>query len=261
MSPWKRTGLWSMLLAAAGWLGACFTEIGNAEDEKLVDAEFRIEYAMDGALQRLSAAGAVAGTAAPESVLIDQFYVGVLEGEFNTQEGQEYHLWKQASPGLPADFTGKDRSAVLPEMTAPPIAWRDLGLECVFAVPAPLESGRFDFDAFQDRGYIKGTYAAAGAVSPFLFALPGASQLEFRYPRRMLDQWLADGAYHLEFVFYASRWLSGASLADAATTLDRKGKSVVILDSLHNPAEYQRLRDRFLESFNTEEVFFSQDPD
>lgn len=255
MSSWKRIGLWSILLAAAGWLGACFTEIGNAEDEKLVDAEFRIEYSMAGALARIPAA------AATESVQIDLFQLGVLEGEFNTPEGKEFHLWKQPPPGLPADFTGKDKGAVLPEARAPSIAWEDLGLECLFATPIPLDSGRFDFDAFQDRGYIKGTYANAGKVSPFLFALPGASQLEFRYPRRMLDHWLLGGAYHLEFVFYAARWLAGAPLANAVPTLDRNGKAIVILDSLNNPAEYQRLRNRFLESFNTAEVFFHQDPD
>ena len=256
MSTGKRIFRWSLMLGLACSLGACFTEIGNSEGEGLVDANFRIEYAPMPVLPRISK-----GKPAKESVSIDQFYLGVIEGEFHSPVGDEYHLWKEPDPGLPADFTGKDKSAVLPRMKAPPIIWRDLGLECRFSSPVPLEPGRFAFEGFGDRGYIKGTYADAGLESPFLFALPGGSQLELRYPRAMLDRWQAGESYHLEFIFYAAHWLAGASLGDAETILDRNGREVVVLDSLHNPAAYARLRERFLTSFNADSVFFSRDSD
>src|SRR2546423_1810066 len=105
------------ILLAAAIFGGCFTEVGNAGDDRLLEAQFSVDYSQPVKAQPKRAA---VGTTAIQTATILRFYLGVREAEFQlfdsvTNQRAEYHLWKEDSAILPVDFTGRDPAASLPE--------------------------------------------------------------------------------------------------------------------------------------------------
>ena len=261
MRPQTKTRLFLLAIPLA-LISACFTEVGNAEDEKLVSGSFRIDYAADA--QPLPKAGeaAIASPIAAEtdSIFISQFYLNLREAEFKaldsaTGRTMEWHLWKHDSLTLPVDFTGKDTSAVVPMRSLGDFHPDYLVLECVVPGQAVIRADTLDFAGFMDRGYIKGHIGTGKSPTAFLFQLPENREIHLEYSKEALKKWDRGNAYRCEFVFFATKWIDGVSFAKAEITRDKMGVSMIILGNGHNPALYQSLVDRFYKSFNTQRVF------
>src|SRR4051812_31136982 len=120
-----------ILLAAACFAG-CFTEVGNADDDRLLQAQFSVDYSQPIKTQPKRSAS---GTAAVQTATILRFYLGVREAEFQLfdsvrNQRAEYHLWKEDSAILPVDFTGRDPGASLPDQKVSGIDPLAMKLEC-----------------------------------------------------------------------------------------------------------------------------------
>jgi hypothetical protein len=233
-------------------LTACFTEVGNAEDDRLLEADFRIEYVTP------SKAIPKATATAMEAVIL-QFYLEVREAEFHlfdsvNNKRAEYHLWKDDSATLPVDFTGRDPSAVLPRQKVGSIDPLEMHLKCALPSRPTLNPDTLDFQRFSNRGYIKGFLWDGRDSTAFLFALPVAREMTLEYSKGEIDSWYAGGRYDCQFVFFANRWLAAADLAGAKEIKDVAGRRVLLLDSAHNPAAYAALTAAFYKSFNTTQV-------
>ena len=233
-------------------LAGCFTEVGNAEDERLLEADFRIEYAAPS-----KAVPKIAATAMEAIIL--QFYLEVREAEFHLfdsvkNQRAEYHLWKDDSATLPVDFTGRDPSAVLPMQKVGVIEPLEMHLKCALPSRPPLSPDTLDFQRFANRGYIKGFLWDGRDSTAFLFALPAARELTLEYSKGDIGSWYAGGRYDCQFIFFANRWLAAADLAGAKEIKDTTGRRVVLLDSAHNPTAYSALTAAFYKSFNTTQV-------
>jgi hypothetical protein len=240
-------------------LAGCFTEVGNAQDERLVEAHFQVEYASGAPLPKTTAT-------APEStkVSILQFYLKIAEAEFDLLDSinnrrQEFHLWKEDS-ALDVDFLGLDTSAMLPVEKVGVLNPHDLHLECVFPGHAPLKTDTLDFNRFHDRAYIKGVFTLGKDAIPFLFALPNTGGFELTYMGDVLDAWYADGVYQCRFIFFADKWVAGLKLAGAALSIDKGGTKVMVLDPAHNAALHDSLETRFYNSFNSFRVNYNPKP-
>lgn len=261
MRPLKKTRMF-LLAVPLALISACFTEVGNAEDEKLVSGSFHIDYSADAKpLPKAGAGGSVISiAAAADSILISQFYLNLREAEFKSFDSasgrtMEWHLWKHDSLTMPVDFTGKDTSAVLPMRSLGDFHPDNLVLECMVPGQAVIRPDTLDFAGFMDRGYIKGHVGTGKTSTAFLFQLPENREIHLEYSKEALDKWDRGNGYRCEFVFFATKWIEGISLAKAATTRDKSGTPLIILGNGHNPDLYQSLVDRFYKSFNTQRVF------
>lgn len=240
-------------------LAGCFTEVGNAQDERLVEAHFQVDYASGAPLPKTT-------TTAPEStkVSILQFYLKIAEAEFDfldsiTNRKQEFHLWKEDS-AMDVDFLGLDPSAILPVEKVGVLNPLDLHLECVLPAHAPLKTDTLEFNRFHDRAYIKGVFTMGKEVIPFLFALPNTGGFELTYMGDILDAWYVDGIYHCRFIFYANNWVAGLKLSGATVSNDKTGTKFLVFDPEHNGLLHDSLETRFYKSFNSSRTNYSPDP-
>lgn len=239
------------LLLTAACLAGCFTEVGNAEDDRLVEARFRVDYAQPATARPKSGASQTAS--------IRVFYLSVREAEFHLLdsakgERAEYHLWKEDSAAYPVDFTGRDPSAVLPAQKVAGIDPLDMRLECALPAPKALRADTLDFARFADPGFIKGVAFDGRDSTAFLFALPAGHELRLVYPKATIAAWYRDGRYACEYVFYANRWIAAADLSTAQAAKDATGRKVVLLDADHNADLHSALTTAFASAFNAAEV-------
>jgi hypothetical protein len=235
------------ILMATACFAACFTEVGNAEDEHLVEAKFRVESTRP--------AAAAPKRAFSQSASIQRFYLGVREAEFHlfdsaTNQRAEYHLWKEGGAILPVDFTGRDPAASLPNEKVGGIDPENFKLECVMPPARALRPDTLDFARFQDAGFIKGVVWDGADSTAFLFALPAGRELDLVYPKDVLKGWYRSETYRCEFVFYANDWIMAADLSHADEVRDATGRKLILLDSAHNTAAFTALTTAFTKSFN-----------
>jgi hypothetical protein len=241
------------LAGVAAVLGGCYTEIGNPGKENKVTATFSIDYAAPPPVPKRAAAA--------ESVAITQFRFNVVEANYRTVEDVEGRIWKVPdSLGRSVDFTGKDIAAVLPSVAVPAAEWTILKLESRIPAHDTLAPDTLDFDAFADRGYLKGTYARGGRKVRFLCQLPHYGKVNLVYNQELLERWRHGDAYALEFVFFARRWAAGADLLAAETFRDRHGREVAVIDLEHNRPQYDLLSASFFRAFNSWKVWKEGDP-
>ncbi len=250
-----------ILLAAACFAG-CFTEVGNAGDDRLLQAQFSVDYSQPPKAQPKRAA---AQTPPIQTATILRFYLGVREAEFQlldsaTNQRAEYHLWKEDSLILPVDFTGRDPAASLPEQKVGEIDPLAFKLECVLPVPKTLDVGTLDFTTFSDPGYIKGVVWDGRDSTAFLFALPSGKELSLAYPKSIIEAWYSGAIYHCQFIFYANKWIAAADLSYAQEAPDATGRKVILLDASHNPAAFAALTTAFSTSFNAPNVYLETRP-
>jgi hypothetical protein len=245
------------ILLAAAALAGCFTEVGNADDERLVEAKFSVEYA---AAHPKRTSGAVVQT-----VAIQRFYLGVREAEFilfdsARNQRAEYHLWREDSAVLPVDFTGRDPAAALPEQKVSGIDPQMMVLECALPAVKPVAESTLDFARFADSGYIKGVIWDGKDSTGFLFALPSGGELNLAYAKSTLVGWYSGGRYRCQFIFYADKWISAAALSKAAETRDVAGRKVILLDAAHNAGAFAALTAAFPKSFNAQNGYQEAGP-
>lgn len=245
-----------ILLAAAVFAG-CFTEVGNADDDRVLQAQFRVDYSQPAIGQPKRAAAQTA------SIL--RFYLGVREAEFQLFDSAnnrhaEYHLWREDSAILPVDFTGNDPAATLPDQKVSGIDPLSFRLECVLPAPKAVNEETLDFGAFAEPGFIKGVVWDGRDSTAFLFALPTAAELSLVYPKSLIETWYTSTHYRCEFIFYANKWIAAADLSGAAETRDATGRKVILLDSAHNTAAFAALTAAFTKSFNAPNVFLETGP-
>lgn len=240
------------ILLATACFAACFTEVGNAEDEHLVEAQFRVESSRPPA--------AAPKRAFNQTASIQRFYLGVREAEFHlfdsvTNQRAEYHLWKEDSAILQVDFTGRDPSASLPTERVGGFDPENFKLECVMPPAKALRPDTLDFARFRDPGFIKGVVWDGVDSTAFLFALPAGRELDLLYPKSVLEAWERSGTYRCEFVFYANDWIMAADLSYADEVRDAAGRKLILLDSAHNTAAFTALTTAFTKSFNAPMAF------
>ncbi|MDB5106000.1 MAG: hypothetical protein JWP91_3689 [Fibrobacteres bacterium] len=255
---WARLGT----LALGAFTGSgCFTEIGNPGKEQSVSAMFRIDYADNRiAVPKASAQPgetATPGNAnpAPDSLRIQQFYLNVVEVNYTTLDGNQGRIWKLPdSLGKTVDFTGVDTDAVLPPVAVPPADYSILKLEGRIPAHAALDPDTVAFGRFSGRGYIKGIVYYAGNPIRFLCQFPDDYKINLVYTKEILETWRQGDSYKFDFVFYASRWLSGADLTAISPASGEDGPFVLI-DQEHNPDLYSALRSSFFKSFNSSKVW------
>jgi hypothetical protein len=249
-----------ILLTAAVFAG-CFTEVGNADDDRVLQAQFRVDYSQPAVQPKRAAVGA----AAVQTASIQRFYLGVREAEFQLFDSAnnahaEYHLWKEDTAILPVDFTGNDPAATLPDQKVSGIDPLSFKLECVLPAPAAVNEETLDFGTFADPGFIKGVVWDGRDSTAFLFALPTARELSLVYPKSVIETWYTTTRYRCEFIFYANKWIAAADLSAAAETRDATGRNVILLDATHNTAAFAALTAAFAKSFNAPNVYIENGP-
>ncbi|MDB5047707.1 MAG: hypothetical protein JWO30_778 [Fibrobacteres bacterium] len=250
-----------VLAALLSWLSGCFTEVGNAEDDRLVEAKFQIDYNPN-ALPLPKSATLKADSL---KVTILRFYLNLREAEFHlfdslTNRKQDFHLWKDDVNLLPVDFTGRDTAATLPTQKVGVLNPLEMYLKCVLPTRAILKPDTVDFEGFANRGYIKGWYVTGRDTTRFLFALPKAGDFQLMYSKEALNGWYADGTYRCQFVFYANRWMAAADLTGAVCVKDKRGALLLVLDPEHNGAIHEVLETSFNKSFNASKVTYTAAP-
>lgn len=251
----KPPGIPSLLALACftAWLIGCFTEVGNAEDEKLLEAKFEIDYNRDALPLPKAAAETVA------TVHIHAFHLVLREAEYRVYDSArgttvEKHLWQGDSAGILVDFTGGGNTPALPNQMVPAGAPGVLELKCLIPARKSLNPDTLDFDRFAGLGYIKGIHSAGGKVRKFLFALPAAREMHLNYSREALAAFRQGGDYRCRFTFFATKWVSAQPIQEARTWMDRSGNPVALFDGEHNATTYQALVTAFDKSFNTTKV-------
>jgi hypothetical protein len=252
-----------MVLPLAFELGGCFTEVGNAEDDNLVKADFHIDYSPTA--KPLAKTGTVlSGTPldTPKidtgSIKIHRFYLVVREAEYHNPDGTEQHLWREDSAGAFVDFTHHDSNATLPFQNIAHQTIANLKME--FSIPpnSQLKLDTVDVDAFHNPGFIVGTIQRGSIPTYFLFALP-SGVLHLLYSQTTLESWMQGKVYNCQFQFFAGIWLANARLDTARVSLDRSGTPFILLDSTSNTALHKTLVDQFYKSFNTLNTFINQE--
>lgn len=256
MKPFPFRFLCIGLLSLPAWFAGCFTEVGNADDVKMVSGEFKIDYSPNP--QPLPKTGAAVPD--PDTLVISRFYLQIREAEFRSYDSVsertvEWHLWKEDSATLAVDFSGNDTSARLPTKNVGTFHPDYLQLQCTIPGKSPLKPDTMDVNRFSDKGYIKGVLGTGKLARVFLFQLPAAGEIHLEYSQEAISRWYIGNAYHCEFVFFATKWVESAGLAGAQSARDRNGVEMAIFDTGHNAALYQTLVDRFYKSFNTTHVF------
>jgi hypothetical protein len=250
------------ILLAVAFFAGCFTEVGNAGDDRLLQAQFSVDYSQPVKVQPKRAA---VRTFAIQTATILRFYLGVREAEFQlfdsaTNQRAEYHLWKEDTAVLPVDFTGHDPAASLPDQKVSGIDPLVMKLECVLPVPTALSTETLNFATFSDPGYIKGVIWDGRDSTAFLFALPSGIELSLAYPKSIIETWYTGTLYRCQFIFYANKWIAAADLSAAEETPDVTGRKVILLDASHNPAAFAALTTAFSTAFNAPNVYLETGP-
>lgn len=236
------------------WLSGCFTEVGNAEDDRL-SAEFKIDYSNNTQALPKAATNMVD----TDSVQILRFYLLIKEAVYQVQDsvaGQmaSKYLWREDSTSVAVDFTGADKTAVLPTETMDKKTPENLTVEAEFPFRGRLLPDTLDFTGFNDQSYIKGTYGLGTASVGFLFAFPQSKEIHLTYSKTALHGWYQDRVYHCQFTFFANKWVAGIDISKADQVSDKMGRSIAVFDSTHNVEMYQLLVTSFYKSFNTAQV-------
>lgn len=248
----NRTGL--ALATLLGFAG-CFTEVGNPgtpSKQSDVTAQFHIDYHSDS----LASSGGQAHLVLDSGLVIEQFYFNVVEANYTDLEDQNGRIWKYPdSLGFAVDFTGKDTSAVLPPVSVPPGEWHLLKVESQIPLHDTLRLDTLDWKAFAHRGYIKGVLPPSLGGHAFLCQLPPVKRVNLVYDADLLAQWRVGDAYHIDVVFFASRWLRSAKVDGGAVETDKMGREVLLFDLEHNRNLYDTLRTAFFKSFNSLKVW------
>lgn len=244
------------LLAAC--LSACFTEVGNPGKTQQVKATFSIDYNAHPTVLELPKGGALAAEipADSPSVRILRFYFNVVEANYRTVDSLDGRIWKVPdSMGRSIDFTGRDAKAVLPPVQVPMGSWTIMKLESRIPAHDTLLPDTLDFETFAHRGYIQGIWESGGKRIRFLCQLPDVYRINLVYTQASLEKWRHGDVYDLEFVFYATKWISAVQLAAAGTCRDRNGLELVVIDLEHNADQYALLKASFFKSFNSYKVW------
>ncbi len=264
MRPWLTAFTAFTLAVLLSAFNGCFTEVGNAQDERLVVAHFQVDYSPTA--KPLPKTSSAQGTATYPTTILDtnsvylkQFYLDVREAEYQyfdsaTNTPSEFHLWRDDSATLPVDFTGLDASSSLPSQKVGLKSPLSLSLDCLIPKNTGLKPDTVNINAFKDRGYIVGTCPVHGKPTPFVFALPAAPGVAMVYSKQTLQGWLVGNTYQCQFSFFATVWMANSGVDSAATIHDKIGNAFILLDSLHNPVIYNTLSTRFYQSFNTSQV-------
>lgn len=256
--PFWRRGYFALLIPLAMMslhFSGCFTEVGNAEDDHLVQANFRIEYSANA--QPLPKAGVFSPSV--DSISFLNFYLLIKEATYHTADSAtgalvERYLWKEDSAVNPVDFTGRDAMAILPLQHLGKSTLVDLKMECKVPRHGALLPDTMELDRFSDPGYIKGVLYLGGKPLPFLFALPTTEELYLSYSQAAVDGWYQGNTYQCEFAFFATKWVAGEDFSPVVTSLDKTGKPFALFDGQDNSALYADLTSRFYKSFNTEQA-------
>lgn len=215
----------SVFLAAgiAAFFAACFTEVGNPDEETSMSARVRITYDPDSA-----------AAFAPDSVAITALELRLLEAAYRGADSAEHPLWS-GSQGADLDFVGEE-ALPLQALAAPPVKGVEVRLG---ASPAAVS--------------IRGTYWIGGTVRAFRLSVPDTAEIFVRYDSAALAAWRSGSRYDCRIVFFARRWLSvpGLDSAEAvAEGMDGAETPVVLLDAEHNGALYRLLIQNLGHAFN-----------
>lgn len=237
-------------------LSGCFTEVGNAEDERLIKAEFKTDYSPNP--QVLGKSTALSHTL--NSLQITQFYMLLHEAEFTikdsiTQNSVTKHLWKDYSLSYPIDFTGFDPKASLSVErigTAEPESFT-LGFK--ISQHSNLDPLSIDFTEFKDVGFMKGNFTIDTMKTDFIFSLPTIKDFHLSYSKSTLLTWLNGNSYNCQIAFFARKWMENADLSQATKVKDMNGHEFILLDFSHNATQFKVLTNSFKSSFNAAKVF------
>jgi hypothetical protein len=241
------------MAAAALIVQGCFTEIGNPGKEQIVSARFRIDYEQPRAeAPKASARGAVLP---PDSLRILAFSFNVVEVNYTTSDDVDGRIWKVPdSLGKTVDFTGADPNAVLPPVAVPSTEYSILKVESRIPRHPVLDPDTVAFGSFSHGAYIKGVAYYSGTPIRFLCQFTDDYKINLVYTSEILELWRQGGAYSFDFVFYASKWISGADLTGIAPVTGPDG-GFVLIDQEHNPEVFGALRASFFKSFNSSKVW------
>jgi len=243
-------------ILAAIFLAGCFTEVGNPGKPQEITASFHIDYQDSEPLKKDGGSARQADTG---ELKITWFYFNVVEANYSTAEDKDARIWKVAdSLGTQVDFTGLDTAAALPPVQVPPGEWTFLKIES--RIPEQdtvqgLSLDTFEFESFARRGYIKGYLPASLGGKAFLCALPTVYRINLVFEQELLSQWRHGDDYHIDVVFFASRWIHSATWDAVVAAPDRTGRPVVLIDLFHNRAIYDQLRTAFFKAFNSSKVW------
>jgi hypothetical protein len=256
MKPLKYKLVSLGMVVLLAWLTGCFTEVGNAEDERLLKAQFKVDYSDSPTILSKGSA------AIPdiESVLITQFSMLLHEAEYKitdsiTNKVITKHIWAEHSQSDPIDFTGKELKG------GPTVEKIGNDIPETFILGFTIGShnkvvpNMIDYQVFNDIGYIKGSTIYNKIKTDFLFSLPVIKDLHLQYSGTTLMGWYKGNAYECEIAFLARKWLGNADFSKAIQVKDKNGKTFVLLDSSNNATLYNSLMDAFKKSFNTTRVF------
>ncbi len=256
-----------LLLVLTGILffsNGCFTEIGNAEDERLLRTEFKIDYSENPVILGM---GKYAATISNnDSIIIQHFKMLVHEASYTlkdsvTQTTVQKLLWAEDSISDPVDFTGTDKSANLKVEKLGAQVPENINLEFKVDEHRALNPATMDFTAFSDIGYIKGIFADGGNLKStsgsknmntnFLFSLPTANEIHMTYSKSAMLGWYKDKAYNCQIEFFPNKWIANVDFSTIETVVDKNGLKFALIDSNHNVALYATLVASFYKSFNT----------
>jgi hypothetical protein len=250
LSGWVKP---AAMAAAVFIVQGCFTEIGNPGKEQIVSARFRIDYDMP--LPEAPKASARGAVAAPDSLRIQAFSLNVVEVNYTTADDVDGRIWKVPdSLGKPIDFTGADPNAVLPPVAVPSTEYSILKVENRIPRHAVLNPDTVAFGSFSHGAYIKGVAYYSGGPVRFLCQFTDDYKINLVYTSEMLELWRQGGSYSFDFVFFASKWISGADLSSITPVTGLDG-TFVLIDQEHNPEIFTALKASFFKSFNSSKVW------
>ncbi|MEO6038092.1 MAG: hypothetical protein ABIQ93_06735, partial [Saprospiraceae bacterium] len=190
------------------------------------------------------------------SVRILLFYFNVVEVNYQNADSADGRIWKVPdSMGRSIDFTGQDSMARLPAVQVPLSPWIHMKLESRVPAHDTLQPDTVDFQSFTNRGYIKGTWESGGKRILFLCQYTDDYKINLVYDQDLLESWRHGSVFGLEFIFYATKWITAVNLPEAVTYTDRSGAEVAIIDLEHNPDLFALLKKSFFKSFNSSKVW------
>jgi hypothetical protein len=209
---------WGSAILAVALLSACFTEVGNPDEEAAMSASVQVDYAAPDS-------GAV-----PDSARLTTFRLRFLEAAYTGADSAARALWASRHGG-DLDFLAGTTLPRTPLDSSPPV-------EAVV---------RLGFSPA--AGFITGTYARGGTVRGFRFAIPDSLAFSLRYDSASLEAWRTDGDYACRITFFPRRWLSVPGLDTATLSADSAGP-LALFDAGHNPELHRALVQSFYRAFN-----------
>ncbi len=256
-----------ILLVLTGILffsNGCFTEIGNAEDERLLRTEFKIDYSENPVI--LGMGKYAAKSSKSDSILIQHFKMLVHEASYTLKDSVTHTtiqklLWAEDSISDPVDFTGADKNANLKVEKLGSQVPENINLEFKVDEHRALNPTAMDFTGFSDIGYIKGVLSDVGNLKStsgstssgthFLFSLPTANEIHMTYSKTALLGWYKVKAYNCQIEFFPNKWIANVDFSKIDIVVDKNGLEFALIDSSHNVALYATLVASFYKSFNT----------